>query len=836
MQIFRWVGRLLASLAGCAVVAGSGFERVADSPVRLPAAPGGFGYRMVDALGMQFTGPVALATPPGETNRLFVVEQPGRIVVITNLAAPTRTVFLDLTARTVSGGEQGLLGLAFHPRYAENGRFFVFRTCLATTAGRTNVLHNRLSEFRVNSTNPSRALTTETVLFQQFDEAGNHNGGDLHFGPDGLLYVALGDEGGGDDQFNNGQRLDRDFFASLLRIDVDQRPGSLPPNPHPAVVGGYRIPADNPFVGVTNFLGRPVNPSAVRTEFFAVGLRNPWRMAFDRATGELWVGDVGQGQRESVFVTRAGANHGWPFREGPLAGPRAGSAPAGFLTNRAFQHVPPVHAYSHGSGPTQGRSLTGGIVYRGDRLAQLHGAYVFADYVSGNVWALRRRPGLAPEVVRLLGRASLSAFGADPRNGDVLACDLATGLVRRLEYTETFTGTPLPATLADTGAFADLGTLTPAPGLVPYEVNLPFWSDGADKRRWFSLPTTNAMLTFTAADAWGAPAGTVWVKHFDLETEVGVPASRRRLETRFLVRNATGVYGVTYRWDSPTNATLVPEAGAEEILTRTNAGQVFSQRWLYPGRAQCLACHTPAAGHTLSFNAGQLNRAAPGAPGGHQLAALAAAGYFTNPPARPAAHVAFAAPENEGVSLEWRVRSYLDVNCAPCHRPGGPGNGLFDARAHTPTRLTGLIDGALLNLFGDDTNRVVRPGLPEHSVLWRRLASRGAGQMPPLASEVADPAGVALLERWIRALAQPGPEELPSVTADATPGPFRLRVRQPANRRLVLEAASQLGTNAWLPVFVPGTEPVFPATAQELLVVPPPPEDTTFYRVRTVSP
>ena len=827
---------MLAWLAGFAVVAGSGFERVADSPVRLPAVPGSFGYRMVDALGLTFAQPVALVTPPGETNRLFIVEQPGRIVVITNLAVPTRTVFLDLTNRTVFGGEQGLLGLAFHPRHAENGRFFVFRTCLATTAGRTNVLHDRLSEFRVNATNPNRALTTETVLLQQFDEASNHNGGDLHFGPDGLLYVALGDEGGGDDQFNNGQRLDRDFYAGLLRIDVDQRPGSLPPNPHPAVVGGYRIPADNPFVGATNFLGRPVNPAAVRTEFFAVGLRNPWRISFDRATGELWVGDVGQGQRESVLVTRAGANHGWPFREGPIAGPRSGSAPAGFLTNRAFQHVPPVHAYAHGNGQSQGRSITGGIVYRGDRLAQLHGAYVFADYVSGNVWALRRRPGLAPEVVRLLGRPNLSAFGVDPRNGDVLACDLSAGVVRRLEYTETFTGAPLPPTLADTGAFADLRTLTPAPGLVPYEVNLPFWSDGADKRRWFALPTTNSALSFAPNEAWGAPPGTVWVKHFDLETEVGVAASRRRLETRFLVRNAAGVHGLTYRWDSPDNATLVPEAGLEEILTRTNAGQVVSQQWLYPSRAQCLACHTPAAGHTLSFNTGQLNRAAPGAAGGHQLTALAAAGYFTNPPPRPRDHAAFAAPDNESVSLEWRVRSYLDVNCAPCHRPGSSGVGQFDARAHTPTRLAGLLDGTLLNAFGDLTNRVIRPGVPEHSVLWRRLASRGPGQMPPLASEVADPAGAALLERWIRSLAEPEPEAIPVVTADTTEGPLLLRVRQPVNRRLVLEATGQLGTNAWLPVPVLGTEPTFPVMAQDVFVVPPPPEATTFYRIRAVSP
>ncbi|MFZ4733904.1 MAG: PQQ-dependent sugar dehydrogenase, partial [Pirellulales bacterium] len=234
---------------------------------------------------------------------------------------------------------------------------------------------------------------SEIRLFAQRDEASNHNGGDLHFGPDGFLYVALGDEGGGNDSYANGQRIDRDLFAGLLRIDVDQRPGSLPPNRNAAngwmITTNYAIPADNPFVGASTFNGASINPTNVRTEFYAVGLRNPWRFSFDPATGDLWIGDVGQDRWEMVFVSRAGANHGWPFREGRVAGPRTG-APVGFLTEPAFRHVPPVHVYAHGSGNDRGNSITGGRVYRGGRITALHGAYVFADYVNGNVWALRR--------------------------------------------------------------------------------------------------------------------------------------------------------------------------------------------------------------------------------------------------------------------------------------------------------------------------------------------------------------------------------------------------------------------------------------------------------------
>ena len=256
---------------------------------------------------MVFDGIVAFASPPGETNRLFVVEKSGSIHIINNFANPTKTLFLDLTDRVDAAGEGGLLGLAFHPGYATNRLFYIFYTLQTSTAAGSG-LHDRLSRFQTSPSNPGQALVgSEVPLITQFDEADNHNAGDLHFGPDGYLYVSLGDEGGGGYDFNrNSRTITKDFFSGILRIDVDKRPGNLVPNSHPASSSEYLVPADNPFVGATSFSGVAINPSNVRTEFWAVGMRNPWRFSFDPVTGRLFSGDVGESLREEINLIAKG--------------------------------------------------------------------------------------------------------------------------------------------------------------------------------------------------------------------------------------------------------------------------------------------------------------------------------------------------------------------------------------------------------------------------------------------------------------------------------------------------------------------------------------------------
>jgi glucose/arabinose dehydrogenase len=292
---------ILAALAADTVpsVQAAGLARVANTTLKMPATPPAYGFQVVKAFGdLLFPSPVAIVTPPDETNRLFIVEQRGRIAVITNLAQPTRSVFLDLTARVttdaINGDERGLLGLAFHPGYATNGYFFVYYSTTTNTALGVG-LHERLARFQVSPGDPQRARPdSELPLITQFDEAANHNGGDLHFGPDGYLYISLGDGGGLYDAFGNSQRIDKGFHSGIIRLDVDQRPGNLPPNPHAAVntnatgAANYFVPADNPWIGATSFNTRAVDPQKVRTEFWAVGLRNPWRMSFDPVTGLLY--------------------------------------------------------------------------------------------------------------------------------------------------------------------------------------------------------------------------------------------------------------------------------------------------------------------------------------------------------------------------------------------------------------------------------------------------------------------------------------------------------------------------------------------------------------------
>lgn len=853
-------------------------EPFSGLPPQLPRAA----YSFVDALpGVVLDQPVATATPPGETNRLFVVEKTGRIVVITNLARPTRTVFANLTTNLLTSGEQGLLGLTFHPRHAENRRLFVFRT-LNTGPGTTRQAHNVLTEFQASAANPNVIdMASEVRLFAQRDEASNHNGGDLHFGPDGYLYVAVGDEGGGNDSYGNGQRIDRDLFAGLLRLDVDGRPGSLPPNRNAAnawmFTTNYAIPADNPYVGATSFNGLSLNPANVRTEFYAVGLRNPWRFSFDAATGDLWVADVGQDKWEMVFVSRKGANHGWPFREGRVAGPRA-NPPAGFLTNPAFAHVPPVHVYAHGSGNDRGNSITGGRVYRGGRITALHGAYVFADYVNGNVWALRRDASGATAVERLGGLGNVAGFGVDPSNGDLLALQLNANKVMRLVASPLAGDRAVPPTLAATGAFQDLAGLVPAPSFLPYDVNLPFWSDHALKQRWVHIPP-GQRVEATAHDAWKSPVGTVWMKHFEIETQPGDAATRRRLETRFLVQMQQGVYGVTYRWTTPGDAVLVPDEGATETVWITDGGVARPQAWRYPSRTECIACHNPAAGGSLSFNTRQLDRMRP-LPGGaslHQIEALAAAGYVSQPADAPLVPTFAGASGTHGdESLEWRARRYLDVNCGFCHRPGGPGGGLWDGRASTPTDLAGLIGGAVVEAGGIADGRILAPGDRARSVLLDRMMRLDGRRMPPVGSGALDPEGIALISAWIDSLpsrptldgwlaskghgaaGQPAdpsrdldgdgdPDGLEFLAGtepgDATSrwrphvewvaGKAVLRVRVPANTALVAEVADALSGSGSPWRLLPTMEavPTFPATDREVMLELPPGDAGLFLRL-----
>ncbi|HWA09020.1 MAG TPA: PQQ-dependent sugar dehydrogenase [Opitutaceae bacterium] len=393
------------------------------TPVELKAAP----YRAVPAFGgVKFPQPVQVVFAPGDTKRAFVVEREGVISVIRDLDHPKREVFLDLNQRgRASRRDHGPLSMVFHPKFAENGFVYVWFSTYAPNGQRSN----RLARFHVSPSNPDVAdLASELPMISQPSGPGGHDGGELLFGSDGYLYLSLGD---GDEHLAeptiSHQRIDRSFFGAIIRIDVDKKPGSLPPNPHPAVhPGTYTVPPDNPFIGATSFNGRPVIPTSVRTEFWAVGLRNPWRMAFDPATGWLWCADVGLHLHEEIDLIVRGGNYGWDYREGVIAGPSASHMPAD------GKFIEPIWDYDHSTGI----SITGGFVYHGAAYPELEGKYLFGDYGFGKIWALEPDGSKAvnPSRVRQIATTpTIVAFTLDPRNGEVLIASLGEDQVFRLE-------------------------------------------------------------------------------------------------------------------------------------------------------------------------------------------------------------------------------------------------------------------------------------------------------------------------------------------------------------------------------------------------------------------
>ncbi len=336
------------------------------------------------------TNPVFVTGARDGTRRLFIVEQAGTIRVMP-IDGGAISLLLDIRSRVRSGGEQGLLGLAFHPSYATNRRFFVYYTRAADGA-------IVIAEYAASSANPQIAEPSERVLLTiPHPSFSNHNGGMVAFGPDGYLYIGVGDGGSGNDPPNNAQNKEA-LLGKLLRIDVDRQSGSLP----------YAIPSSNPFAGSI----------AGRDEIFAYGLRNPWRFAFDRVTSQLWVADVGQGDREEVNTPiQHGGNYGWRVFEGSACTnvDRALCVASNYLF--------PVFEYGH----TGGRcSITGGYVYRGSLNALPEGHYVFGDFCSGEIFTWN---GTAQQVV-LDTSLSISSFGEDDA-GEIYVVAL-NGTVSRL--------------------------------------------------------------------------------------------------------------------------------------------------------------------------------------------------------------------------------------------------------------------------------------------------------------------------------------------------------------------------------------------------------------------
>jgi uncharacterized repeat protein (TIGR03806 family) len=683
-------------------------------------------------------GTLGFAVAPGETHRIFFVGMGGVAYEVSLTGSPSSRRFLDLSERVFFEQESGLLGMAFHPQFQTNGWIFVYYSSKEGAGGLVQSF-NRLSRFTVPPGGDGRPdPSTEVVLFHQEDPGPNHNGGCLAFGLDGYLYLSVGDGSLWDDRVT--QRLDAGFFGGVLRIDVDRRPGNPPPNPGFGVnTNAYAIPSDNPFVGIREYrvgdrlIWSGADPGSLRTEFYALGMRNPWQFSFDPKTGELWCNDVGYGSREEVNRIRPGANYGWPWWEGTMA---STVSPIGGM-------VPPEFEYTHFSGRT---AITGSRFYRGSLYPELDGCYLFSDW-SGDIAVLRPGEPGAPEVKWITNLPGVVAFGADPRDGSLLLTS-GNGKIHRLVHLPVV-GEVWPERLSQTGLFVDLPSKTPRPGLIPYDINAPFWSDHALKRRWFAVPGRET-ITFSRDGLWTFPAGMVWVKHFD-RPYYRPDTMLFPIETRILVQTTNGISGATYRWnDAGTDADLVPAEGANAMFYAWTPSELVTQNWRFPGRNECLSCHTSANGGPAGFHTAQLNRhTREGVTLLSQLDAWSSAGYFSEPLVRTYQMPALINPTNETQTLERRVRSYLDANCSSCHRPGGLTRTTWDARIGTALDQMGLIGvrPSASGIGGGD--RLVDPGHPENSVLFQRVATLGAFHMPPLGSSELDKSAVELLRRWI---------------------------------------------------------------------------------------
>jgi len=664
--------------------------------------------------GVGFNQPIYLTQAPGDDATWYVVERPGKVRAFPGDAtsnAQTR----DFASVTVNAsGEGGLLGFAFHPDWPAKREAYLSYTrnpvagdpmppaCSGSGFPFTSVIA------RFQSTNNGTSLNVgPDEIIKVGQPYTNHDGGNIQFGPDGMLYYGLGDGGSGNDPCGSGQKLST-LLGKLLRLDVNAGPGT------------YNLPADNPFAGT----------AGARQEIWAYGLRNPWRWSFDKASGELWVGDVGQNTWEEVDRVVKGGNYGWNTCEGFH---KLGSTTARCNTPGL---IDPVVEHPR----TDAQSITGGYVYRGSAMPSLVGTYIYGDFVTGNIWALLydASNNAAPKLLATVDASTLVSFGQG-NDGEIYTVQIS-GVISKLVPAAPAAPDNFPQLLSQTGCVDPKNPARPAAGLIPYDVNSPLWSDGADKERWLAIPD-DKMIAIDADQDWDLPVGSVAMKTFSV--------GGKRIETRLFMRHDDGGWaGYTYEWnDAGTDAALLPAAKTKPL----DGGAA----WGYPSRNQCIQCHSKAAGGTIGLETAQLNRDAvyPSTNRiSNQLATLDHIGVLSAPlAAAPVDEPRLADPKGDE-ALETRARSYLHANCSHCHRPMGGGQGMMDLRYAVALKDTATCNADNTQGPVAGATKIIAPGAPQSSIMSLRVHATDSKRMPPVAVTVLDPVGSAVLDDWITSL------------------------------------------------------------------------------------
>lgn len=716
-------------------------SRVIGSPDSPPP------YKIVRAFpNLKFEKPLLLARCPG-SERIFLGEQAGVLYSFKTQPDAKAELFFDLrkelTTLDLLPGNQGvdnLYGLAFHPDFEKNRQCFVCYTLKGPGRGQPNFEDgSRVSRFTVTASEPPRIDPASEQIVLTFLQGG-HNGGDLHFGPDRMLYITTGDAASPNppDPLNTGQD-NSDLLSSILRIDVDPSdPGR-----------NYAIPKDNPFVDVPN----------VRPEIWAYGFRNPWRMSFDRLTGQLFVGDVGWELWEMVHRVEKGANYGWAAMEGPQSIKPEQTSPTPI--------TPALIALPH----TLAASVTGGYVYRGRKFPELVGAYIFGDWETRRLWAARfegDRVIEMPEITRPLVR--IVAFGED-NDGELYFLDHDLGTLHTLERNDSGgQNADFPKTISQTGLFESVTAQLPAPGVLPFAINSHQWQDGAISEQWVAFPGVSSATLH--AQAKPIPGMVNWHNfrlHFPENAVLAktISLGGRRIETQLLHYDGQDWQPYTYAWrDDQQDADLVPADGGEKEISLGGEKLV----WPLFSRSQCRLCHSAWSQFALGFQPEQLNRAGP--DGRNQLVALSELGLIrrvdkNDQPLPPFDDVSAAQekplvdPTDLHQPIEARARSYLHANCGHCHSQGG--GGAVALRLQFPVSVDEMKAVGVPPTRGDfglPGACIIKPGDPTASTIYFRMAKFGRDRMPQLGSEKPDEAGMRIIEQWIASLEPPaGTEE-----------------------------------------------------------------------------
>ena len=710
------------------------------------------GWKTQDAFPhLSFSNILNIEAVP-HSNFLSAADRYGKIWVFENYRE-VRSIRLiaDLSDRVEIPRDGGMMGFVFHPEFGDTTSPYSREVFVSYNAAGNRM---RLSRFSVQDDGLTLDPSSELIMIDQYHGEGKtHFGGNLKFGVDGFLYVPFGDA---EHRMLEAQNIADNLIGGILRIDVDMDPKrSHPPrrrlpktDPDEVSGRGYWIPNDNPFLD---------QDGGIFEEYFSIGHRNPWKLAVDRATGQIWVSEVGDLQRDEFNVLNGGGNYGWYMREGSLE-----------ANHTDISTFPPSSTPGELQDPVLDDRfgvVSGGVVYRGARWPWLRGLYI--GYAKGIVALALDEAGknashetlVASNAIRLIW-----AFGTD-HDGELYFIEGGQNKQIKTLAPIYTSNRNVPTLLSETDAFTDLQTLEPAPGLIPYTLNVPFWSDGALKTRWIAIPndgsydTPQEQIVFDEEDAWTYPAGTVAIKHFEMSVDYSSPTKTRRLETRFLIRGENDdFYGLTYRWNEDgTDAELLNGEFSEIIPIRRPEG-IRLQPWLYPSSAQCTECHSLRAGVFLGPQTRQLNGEFYYTKTGitaNQLESWNHIGLFTETLDESAlpGYITSAGLDDATASLEHRARSYLDSNCAYCHQPGVVPTIRFNARLSKPLESAGIINGFAFNNLGIPSAAIVVPGDTSRSLLYLRANSlEEQVAMPKLAKARVDSAGVKLIADWILSL------------------------------------------------------------------------------------